>query len=315
MALLNVLNIILPVFLVVGLGSLLRYLGLLDGGFFHQANRLVYFVCLPSLLFYKIGTADFHNTFNGPMVLGASAALVAGFAVSYLYAAWRPYPKGDIGTFSQGAFRANLAYIGLPIVFSAYGETALARAGMLMGCLVPLLNLLSILALLLPYFKGRCEGEQSLSLKRDLLYNPLVIGALLGLSWSFFDLPLPAPAASVLDLLARVALPLALIAIGGGFSLQKLRGDLRKALLASLFKTLAMPLATFLFLRLLQVRGLDFNLAILMAGAPTAAASYVTAHQMRGNAELAGSIIMLSTLISVASYTVLLLWLGNRLVG
>jgi predicted permease len=315
MGLLKITSIILPVFLIMGLGCLLRQIRLLDDSFFFQANRLVYFVCLPSLLFYKIGTADFANTFNGAMVLGASGALLAGFALSYVYAALSGYRRQDLGTFSQGAFRGNLAYVGLPIVFSAYGETALARAGMLMGCLVPLLNLLSILALLLPYFKRHTEGEQSFSLSRDLLYNPLVIGALLGLTWSFFNLPLPAPAANVLDLIAKIALPLALIAIGGGFSLQKLRGDLRKALLASLFKTLAMPLATLLFLRLLQVKGLDFNLAVLMAGAPTAAASYVTAHQMRGNAELAGSIIMLSTLISVASYTVLLLLLDNRLIG
>ena len=158
MRLFEVIIIILPVFLLMGLGYLLRRVRLLDSSFFHQANRLVYFVCLPALLFYKIGSADFKSNFNGTMVLGASAALVIGFLLSYLYAALRRYRASDLGTFSQGAFRGNLAYIGLPIVLSAYGETAFARAGMLMGCLVPVLNLLSILALVLPHRKAE-EGQ------------------------------------------------------------------------------------------------------------------------------------------------------------
>jgi predicted permease len=298
MRLFEVTNIILPVFLIIGLGCLLRWIRLLDGGFFHQANRLVYFVCLPVLLFYKIGTADFQSNFNGTMVLGASAALVLGFLLSYLYAALRGYRAEDRGTFSQGAFRGNLAYVGLPIVLSAYGEAAFARAGMLMGCLVPVINLLAILALIWPHRHAGNERLHPVPWLLDLIRNPLVVGALLGLAWSFFALPLPS------------TLERALIAIGGGFSLQKLRGDLVRALLASLFKTLALPLITMLVMRALGVTGLDFGIAVLMAGAPAAAASYVTAHQLKGNPELAGSIIVLSTLLSLAGYMVWLLVLA-----
>jgi predicted permease len=310
MRLLEVTNIILPVFLIIGLGCLLRWVRLLDGGFFHQANRLVYFVCLPTLLFYKIGTADFQRNFNGTMVLGASAALVLGFLLSYLYAALRGYRAEDRGVFSQGAFRGNLAYVGLPIVLSAYGETAFARAGMLMGCLVPVLNLLSILALIWPHRHSENGRLRSVPWLFDLLRNPLIIGALLGLVWSFFSLPLPSTMGRVFNWLAAIALPLALLAIGGGFSMQKLRGDLAKALLASLFKILALPLITMLVMQSLGVTGLDFGIAVLMAGAPAATASYVIAHQLKGNAELAGSIILLSTLLSLVGYTVWLLVLG-----
>jgi hypothetical protein len=316
MRLFEVIIIILPVFLLMGLGYLLRRVRLLDSSFFHQANRLVYFVCLPALLFYKIGSADFKSNFNGTMVLGASAALVIGFLLSYLYAALRRYRASDLGTFSQGAFRGNLAYVGLPIVLSAYGETAFARAGMLMGCLVPVLNLLSILALVLPHRKAE-EGQPPPTSPwfYDLLGNPLIIGGLLGLIWSYFALPLPTALGRVFDWLAGIALPLALMAIGGGFSLQKLRGDLIRPLQASLFKILGLPLITALLMRALHVTGLDFAIAVLMAGAPAAAASYITAHQLKGNAELAGSIIMLSTLLSLGGYTILLLMLGDRIVG
>lgn len=314
MPFLEVAYIILPVFIIIGLGSLLRRIGLLDARFFFQANRLVYFVCLPILLFYKIGTADFHSNFNGTMVLGSSISLVAGCLLSYLYAWLRSYEPSEQGTFSQGAFRGNMAYIGLPLIFSAYGEAAFVRGGMLMGCLVPLINLLSILVLLMPHQRSQKKLEATRWLN-DLFGNPLIIGAFSGLVWSYFSIPLPGVLAKAFDMTANVTLPLALIAIGGGFSLQRLRGDLSQALLSSVFKTIGLPLLTALVMIIFSVQGQDFGIAVIMAGAPTAAATYVTAHQLKGNAELAGSIIMLSTLLSLFSYTMLLWLLGNHFFG
>jgi malate permease and related proteins len=298
--------IILPVFFVICLGYLLRRTDLIDDRFLYQANRLIYFIGLPSLLFHKIATADFSATFNGRMVAGATVVMLSGLIISYSYAALgRKYRHEDRGAFSQGAFRGNLAYIGLPIVFSAYGDAAFARAGMFMGCLVPVINLLSILALLLPH---RTVKRQTgwFFWYRSLLSNPLILAALLGIIWSYWQLPLPKLFARSFSLTASITLPLALLAIGGSFSLRKLRGDLVQATLASLFKVIGLPLLTIAVMLLLDVRGLDLGIAVLMAGAPAAAACTVLAQQLDGNTELAGSIILLSTLFSLFSYPVIL---------
>lgn len=298
--------IILPVFFVIGLGCLLRHIELIDARFLYQANRLIYFICLPSLLFHKIASADFQATFNGRMVAGAAAALLTGFAGAYLYAALRRNrPKADQGSFSQGAFRGNLAYIGLPMVFSAYGDAAFARAGMFMGCLVPVINLLAIVAFLLPQ-RNTSRHTGWAFWCRSLLSNPLVIAALLGIVWSYWQLPLPEVVARSLGLTASITLPLALLAIGGSFSLRQLGGDLHQAVMASLIKVIGLPLITIVFMVLLDVRGLDLGIAVLMAGAPAAAACTVLAQQLDGNTELAGSIILLSTLFSLGSYPVIL---------
>lgn len=79
-------RIVLPVFLVIALGFLLRRMGLYDDAFTRQTNRLVYLVFLPILLFYKISQADFVTDFNGPQVVGSSLAIVCLFAISYAYA-------------------------------------------------------------------------------------------------------------------------------------------------------------------------------------------------------------------------------------
>ena len=298
-------TIVLPIFLVIGLGNLLKQFKLVDDTFLNLTNRLVYVVFLPLLLFYKIGTADFSHFFNGPLVLGSSLVIMLGFFLTYFYTGWRNYSPSVRGSFCQGSFRGNLAYIGLAICLNAYGEDGLTKAGILMGFLVPVLNLFAILALLLPHHGG--EKEKAPNLIVQTILNPLIIASFLGIIWSYWNLPIPIIIDHSLKIITGLTLPLALLAIGGGFSFVRLKGDLKHAGLASTVKLILLPLLAALLLLPLGVTGTDLGIGILMAGTPAATATYIMAQQMRGDAELAGSIVMLSTLASAFSYTFLLL--------
>ena len=305
--LLTTLTIVLPVFLVIGLGFALKRTALIDSHFLYQLNRLIYYIALPSLLFYKIGSADFAASFNEALVLGLILTVALGFALSYAWASLRGYPPAVRGTFSQGAFRGNLAYIGLALVFNAYGEEGFAHAGVLMGFLVPTLNFFAMLALLLPH-----RQRQAHSLRfwlAQLAANPLILASFAGICWSFLRLPMPLVFARAFDILTGMALPLALLAIGGTFSFEKLRGDLGKALLATGLKIVGAPLLAWGLLHLMGVGGMDLAIGVIFAGTPAATATYIMAQEMKGDAELAGTIIMLSTLLSVVTYTVALLLL------
>ncbi len=301
----EILTIVLPVFLVIGLGYLLRRLALIDSTFLFQTNRLVYYLCLPLLLFYKIGKAEFAANFNGPLVAGSAAVILIGFLTSYGWAALRRYPPATRGAFSQGAFRGNLAYVGLAIVFNAYGEVGLTRAGILMGFLVPVLNFFAILALLLPH-RGDGKVRGPIFWVRQIALNPLIIASFTGIIWSYLQLPLPVIIDRSLQITTGMTLPLALIAIGGTFSLDKLRGDLVMAAFASGIKLIWLPLAAAVLLALLGISGMDLAIGVLLAGTPTATATYILAYQLEGDAELAGSIVMMSTLFSAFTYSVAL---------
>lgn len=298
-------TIVFPIFLVIGLGTLLKQFRLFDEAFLQQTNRLVYVVFLPLLLFYKIGKADFSSFFNGSLVVGSILVIAIGFSLSYFYTGKRRYAAAIRGSFCQGSFRGNLAYIGLAICLNAYGEEGLTKAGILMGFLVPALNLLAILALLLPHH-GRDE-EKTPNLIVQTILNPLIIASFLGIIWSFWSLPIPLIIDRSLNITTGLALPLALLAIGGGFSLERLKGDLKLAGLASTIKLVLLPLLALVLLVPLGVAGSDLGIGILMAGTPAATATYIMAQQMKGDADLAGSIVMLSTLASAFSYTILLL--------
>lgn len=302
----NVIEIVLPVFLVIGLGYGIRRTGLVDDHFFEKTNSLVFYVCLPLLLFYKIGTADFSTSFNIGLVIATGSAVGCCFLLAYLYGAWRKYPAPVHGAFCQGSFRGNLAYIGLAIVYNAYGDAGLAKAGILLGFLVPVLNFFAILALVLPQQHQRTDY---LEITKQIIFNPLIPPSLVGIAWSFFHLPMPTILDRSLNIATGMTLPLALISIGGSFSLDKLRGDIWKAALATTIKLILLPIVTAVFMMFCNISGLDFAIGLLMAGAPTAVATYIMASKMGADEELAGAIVVLATACSSFSYMLLLFWL------
>ncbi len=303
---LNVIEIVLPVFLVIVLGYAIRRLGLVDGDFFTQVNKLVYYVCLPLLLVYKIAGADFSASFNFKLVIAANGGVACCFLIAYLYGKWRSFPAAIQGSFCQGSFRGNLAYIGLAIIYNAYGDIGLTRAGILIGFLVPVLNLFAILALVLPQQQQRTSFREIVKL---IISNPLILACLVGLLWSYFQIPMTVILDRTLNIVTGMSLPLALFSIGGSFSLASLKGDIPKAALVTIMKLFLLPLITAGFMFALDITGVDFAIGVLLAGAPTAVSTYIMACQLDGDADLAGTIVVLATAFSAISYTALLLCL------
>ncbi len=293
--------IVLPVFLVVAFGFLLRFTTLVDKDFLKQLNNLVYFVALPALLFHKISTADFSATFNPALLIGMMLATAAVFAGSYYYAFLRGYSPGSKGAFCQGSFRGNLSYIGLAIIFNAYGEQGLAIGGVVLGFLIPFVTFLSILAMLLPQKQGR----QKLGVDfwaAQLLYNPLVIASFAGIVWSLLSIGMPEVFDRSFTIITGMSLPLALIAIGASFSFKNLKGEVTKAVLASLVKLVWLPFVTAVVLVAMGVGGVELATGVMLSAAPTATLSYIIAVQFDSDADLSISIVILTTLFSVFTY-------------
>jgi predicted permease len=140
----------------------------------------------------------------------------------------------------------------------------------------------------------------------------LIIASFAGIAWSFLAIPTPPVLERSLEIATGMTLPLALLAIGGGFSLDRLRGDLVTAGLAAGAKLLWMPLLAAGILAALGVSGSDLEIGVLVAGTPAATANYIMAQQLKGDAELAGTIVMLSTLLSSITYTVALMILRSH---
>lgn len=315
----HLVNVILPIFLVIFLGTLLKITRLIDGPLGLALNKLVYHIFLPILVFWEISRAPFGQSFNGWLVAAAFMAMGLLFIFTLWTGRFIGFTPAQVGSLTQGSFRGNLAYVGLALVSNIYGPAGLSKAGVLAGFMIPFMNFFSILGLVMaqnppglsqvtlclpeatpcqsqetPYQKLRLSAFY-----RSIFLNSLVLASFLGLFFSFYSLRLPLVLSNTLGLLSHLALPLALLSMGGNLSFQGIKGGLGPAFLGTLLKLLGLPLIGLFILQFLGISGLDLKITILLLSCPTAAVTYIISSEFGGNLDLSASLVLLTTLISV----------------
>jgi predicted permease len=296
----DILQSVIPVFLVIAIGAAVRRYRFIDEPFVQKANALVYYLLLPALLFHEIGTSDLRQSFSLPLVAGGYIATAAVFLLAFPLSRRLGLSPSERGAFIQGAFRANLAYVGLPIVLNAVGGDGLRKAGILLGFLVPLLNALAIMALLLPHEEGRRGGgwESTRRIAAQIASNPIILSCFLGIAWSLFRLPLTGIPGKTLALLSSATLPLSLLCLGGSFSFERARSGFRLASVSSALKIVLLTGIGIAAYRWMGLGGDDLRIGAIMLGCPTAVVTYVMASQLKGDPDLAGTIVIVSTAAS-----------------
>ena len=298
----EILQAVLPVFLVIAIGATARRFRFIGEPFIDTANRLVYYFLLPALLFYKIGTSNFREAFNAQLVIGGYAATVVTFLAATLLSRKMAITPGERGSFVQATVRGNLAYMGLPIVFSSVGDIGLTKAGILLGFMVPLINSLAVVALVTPHGNGKRRGrENARQVAYQLSINPIILSCFMGILWSLFKVPLPLLADRTLSILSAATLPLALLCLGGAFSFERARSGFRLAALATGMKVILLTALAVAAYRWMGLAGDDLRVGVIMMGCPAAVVTYVMASQLKGNTDLAGTIVVLSTAVSAVT--------------
>lgn len=298
-----------PVFAMLFLGVLLRRLGWIDVAFINTASALVFKGTMPTMLFLAILHADLETALQ-PALLGYFAlASVAGFLLAWAWSLWR-CPRADRGVYVQGAFRGNNGIVGLALATSLYGDYGLSLGGVLAGAVILVYNTLA--SVVLAFYSPHVRTDPW-SIAKSILGNPLIIGVLVALPFAYWHVGLPAWLLTSGDYFAQMTLPLALICIGATISLAALRESGRLALSASLLKMVWLPLPATLGAWLCGFRGADLGVLFLYFASPTAAASFVMAKAVGGNHQLAGGIVVITTLLAAVTTNIgifVLQWLG-----
>ncbi|MBA3686760.1 MAG: AEC family transporter, partial [Planctomycetes bacterium] len=174
-----------PVLVLLGLGWGLRRARLLSDAGSDDLNRLCYWVLLPAHLFVTIARCDLRSAFSVTALLAALIGLVVGFAAAWLLGA--RLPPAERGSVISGAFRANAAYIGLPVIQLACaalpaerGALMLAAYPVLLAAMVPAFNIAAVVGFLLP--RHGVTRASVLGACGEVARNPLVIACLCGLA-------------------------------------------------------------------------------------------------------------------------------------
>jgi len=290
-----------PVFLMIALGWVLRTWGPFAGAFWSDAERLVYWLLFPALLFVTMAGSDVAALRIVPVT---AALVIAVLAVAGLTFVLRPWLRLDDAAFTsvfQGAIRSN-AYVGLGAAGALYGEAGLTVMSLAVLVVVTTVNLLSVAVLV--HFSGRPSGARDLL--AGVVRNPLIIACIAGFALNLSGLELPALAHETLEIMGRAALALGLLCVGAGLDLSRLSQNRRAVATACTLKLLVIPSATALVCRGLGIEGLTATGAILFTAMPVSASSYVLARQLEGDAPLMAALITLSTVGAVPTVPLML---------
>jgi len=297
---------LLPVFALILLGYLFRRWHFPADDFWIQAERFTYYVLFPAMLIFKLGQARVPPSAYGDILILIVAMLVAmTLVLAALQWFWR-WPGPVFSSVFQGGIRFN-SYVALATAGMLLGDDGLSLIAIAVAVKVPLLNLLCILMFSLT------AGQGAVTLKpvlRAIVSNPLIIGSVVGVFWSYFQIGFHPLVAGILEPLSDLALPLGLMTVGAGLQLKALRGASMPFLMSSAVKLVGFPLLTAGLAMLLGMEGMMVQVAILLAALPTATSSYILARQLGGDAPLMAGIISGQTLLAMVTIPLLLgvLW-------
>lgn len=293
-----VLNSLFPVIAMVVFGRVLSMTGLVDRFFLKTSDRLVYYIFFPCMLFWKIGSSRSLDGIDLSLTGAGIAAVLFVFTVSTGYIRSGRVSDFGAGSFSQACFRFN-TYIGMAIVINALGDEGVLQFGILVGFVIPVINLLSVSILI--WYSGNqvSPGRRLLHLAGAVGSNPLILACLAGIVFVNAGGRFPVFIDNTLRLISMVTLPLALISIGSSVSMTSLWKHLGTSAAAAGFKLVLLPLVGWGFLTLFGVTGVAFDTGMIFFCLPTSSAIYVLSAQMNSDTDLASACIVVSTLASI----------------
>ncbi len=293
---------IVPVFAMIALGWGLRQVRFLADDGWRAVERLTYFVFYPAFLVPAVWGADFSAGTAGPVALSTIGVSLAVVALTILAKPALRLPDPSFTSVFQGVVRWN-GFVFLPVATAVFGQAGLGTAAVAFGVLAPALNVVCVLAL--ARWGAGQGGGWRLAL-RSLGRNPIIWACGVGAVLNLTGLPRQPLLDGVFELMGPGAIALGLITAGAGLSFRYAAARPATIATVAAIKLLVLPVAMFWLCGLLGGDRTAQGVALLAGAAPGAAASYVLARQMGGDAPLVAGVVAFTTVASAATIPLLL---------
>lgn len=299
-----------PVFLLIALGLVLQRTKFISPSFLKEANRITYYLGLPALLFSQLATS-FHQGDGAKTMLSAmfwATLLVVG--VAYLVGWILRVPAAAMGTFVQGGFRGNLAFVGLPIIYSLPetpfpgGLSARTAAIIIVAPMMVFYNIGAVIVLLLS--QHRLGFAMLVPFLRQLATTPPLLATIAGISFAAMGWHLPVPIDKAFTSLGEMALPLGLLGVGGSLAAVEFGRSWRMPLGSALVKGIASPLLGWGVGRWMGLGAAELRMIVIFMACPTAVVSYTMALELKGDESIASGTIVLSVIASLVALALIL---------
>ncbi len=309
-------NAVLPIVILIVLGYMLKKIGLLTKEFLDVGNKLTFRVLLPVMLFCNVYEIERFSNINFSFIIYGIAAVIIIFLLAAVVCCAFTKDNAKRGSLIQAVFRSNYAIIGIPLAASLFGSKGAAAAGVMSAFCVPLFNALGVITLTI--FNGNSQ-KQKADVKKILIgivKNPLIIGtaaglAVLGIRELFVRLNINFRLKDVtvlygsLENIKSICTPFALIVLGGRFEFSAVSRLWKEIVFGTVLRNIAVPVlgltAAYLLRDVLGLSGEHFATYMGVFATPVAVASAIMANEMGADGELAGQMVVWTSLVSTVT--------------
>lgn len=291
-------SVVFPIMVMMFVGYELRRFKIMDTPSLNIMNKLVFRVFLPILLFlniYSLDPKEALNHDNAKLVLFTSLSIIASTIIYHLVFSRLVKDRRKCSVMIQGIFRSNLVLFGIPIAASIYGANRIGVVSLLAAFIVPLVNILAVI--ILESYRGVKVNPYRLLL--SILKNPLIIAALLAFLLLIFQINIPDIILSPFVSMSKVATPLAFIVLGGTFQFRRISINIKYLIVVVLGKLILMPGVVFSIAVVLGFRNEALVALIGAIASPTAVSSFTMAIEMDADGELAGQIVIVTSIVCI----------------
>jgi predicted permease len=291
-----------PLIILIAMGYLLKQTRFVTDEFWVNSEKLNYFILFPSLLFLNLSHVELEmatvSSMLGILILVILLAAMALFLVKKIY----NIPVQRFGVYMQSQVRFN-TYIGLSLMASLFGPKGMQMFAMLIAVAIPLVNILSVLAL--STLSWNTLGKTIISISK----NPLILGCIVGMGFNLLNLPLIDGIGQLMKLLAAMSLPLGLLSVGAALQFDQFKTNIYRLLMNVFGRLLIMPILAFAVCQAFDLSHLECMILVVFFSLPTASASYILTRVYQGDHRLMAAVISLQTLCFAVTFPALMLLL------
>ena len=282
-------------------GTGLRQVGILDASRTARLNTVAYYLALPALVFTATYDRNIAAIVTPALVVGIVAVLASTAGLAWLLTRRRNVPARRSVALIQ-SYHSNLGYLGLPLVAATFDGAVTAVASVVLGIGSLIQVPITVIALV------SINGAETRLVDQlaELGRNPVLLALIAGIVIGSLGIPVVQPAVAVLDVLAALALPLALLCVGATLQVDRTAFDWGATGSVIGLKLVVMPALAWVAFSALGVSTAAFTAAVVMLGTPTAVSTYVFASELGGDSQFASLNVFATTVASLASLFVLI---------
>lgn len=289
--------LLLPDFLLIACGFLLCRYTSLDRPIWESAERLVYYLLFPVLLFNSIVKTPLQPAQTVGLAAAGIGVILCGVVLAFALKRWPGVDARLHASGAQIAFRFN-SYIALALAERLGGSQGVAWMALLIALCVPLANVAAVWSL------ARHGGHDYL---REIARNPLIVSTLAGLAANAAGVTFPEAVATTLQRIGVAALPIGLLAVGAGLRVGGLKKGPGLAVTLLAIRHAVLPAIGLGITLLLALSPEQRHVAVLFAAMPTASSAFVLASRMGGDGPYVAALVTASTLLGMLSIPI---WLA-----